>query len=179
MLGDEPLFHVPPYQLVHPVEFVVYAVLGVVGGIVSPGYAPDALTVGATNTQNTVYRSDDTVATWSSRGPVGNPEDPSGWLLKPDVVAPGTNIISTADTNSVLWQQNPTRRVEGVAGGKYLRLSGTSMSTAVVSGAAALVLQALERTQWNQTKAATLLGLNRDQIRYRIEKFALERASAG
>ena len=42
-----------------------------------------------------------------------------------------------------------------------------------------LVLQALERTQWNQTKAATLLGLNRDQIRYRIEKFALERASAG
>jgi DNA-binding NtrC family response regulator len=38
-----------------------------------------------------------------------------------------------------------------------------------------LVLQALERTGWNQTKAATLLGLNRDQIRYRIEKFELER----
>ena len=35
--------------------------------------------------------------------------------------------------------------------------------------------QALERSGWNQTRAATLLGLNRDQIRYRIEKFKLER----
>ncbi len=40
-----------------------------------------------------------------------------------------------------------------------------------------LVVQALERCGWNQTRAATLLGLNRDQIRYRIEKFALERPS--
>ena len=38
-----------------------------------------------------------------------------------------------------------------------------------------LVVQALDRSGWNQTKAATLLGLNRDQIRYRIEKFQLER----
>ena len=36
-----------------------------------------------------------------------------------------------------------------------------------------LVLQALTRSEWNQTRAATLLGLNRDQIRYRIEKFNL------
>jgi two-component system, NtrC family, response regulator AtoC len=41
-----------------------------------------------------------------------------------------------------------------------------------------LVVQALERTGWNQTKAATLLGLNRDQIRYRVEKFQLERTTA-
>jgi two-component system response regulator AtoC len=40
-----------------------------------------------------------------------------------------------------------------------------------------LVVQALERSGWNQTKAATLLGLNRDQIRYRIEKFKLEKAT--
>ena len=40
-----------------------------------------------------------------------------------------------------------------------------------------LVVQALERTGWNQTKAAVLLGLNRDQIRYRVEKFQLERAA--
>ena len=40
-----------------------------------------------------------------------------------------------------------------------------------------LVVQALERTQWNQTRAASLLGLNRDQIRYRIEKFHLEKAN--
>jgi DNA-binding NtrC family response regulator len=40
-----------------------------------------------------------------------------------------------------------------------------------------LVVQALERSGWNQTRAATLLGVNRDQIRYRIEKFKLERAA--
>jgi DNA-binding NtrC family response regulator len=36
-----------------------------------------------------------------------------------------------------------------------------------------LVAQALRRSGGNQTKAAALLGLNRDQIRYRIEKFGL------
>jgi len=41
-----------------------------------------------------------------------------------------------------------------------------------------LVVQALERSGWNQTKAAVLLGLNRDQIRYRIEKFKLERSTS-
>jgi len=41
-----------------------------------------------------------------------------------------------------------------------------------------LVVQALERSGWNQTRAAALLGLNRDQIRYRIEKFKLERPAA-
>ena len=34
-LGDQPLFHVSGYQLVHPVEFALYAVLGVVGGLAS------------------------------------------------------------------------------------------------------------------------------------------------
>ncbi len=41
-----------------------------------------------------------------------------------------------------------------------------------------LVVQALEHTGWNQTRAAALLGLNRDQIRYRIEKFQLEKPAA-
>jgi len=36
-----------------------------------------------------------------------------------------------------------------------------------------LVVQALERTGWNKTRAAKLLGLNRDQIHYRIEKYSL------
>jgi CIC family chloride channel protein len=38
LLGDEPLFHVPAYQLVHPVEFVFYAALGVAGGLVSVSF---------------------------------------------------------------------------------------------------------------------------------------------
>ena len=37
-----------------------------------------------------------------------------------------------------------------------------------------LVIQALERTGGNQTRAAALLGLNRDQIRYRMAKFGLK-----
>ena len=41
-----------------------------------------------------------------------------------------------------------------------------------------LVVQALERTNWNQTRASALLGLNRDQIRYRIEKFHLEKTTS-
>jgi DNA-binding protein Fis len=35
------------------------------------------------------------------------------------------------------------------------------------------VVQALERSSWNQTHAGKLLGINRDQVRYRIEKFGL------
>jgi len=38
ILGDEPLFHVPAYQLVHPAEFAVYAVLGLAGGLVSAAF---------------------------------------------------------------------------------------------------------------------------------------------
>ena len=38
-----------------------------------------------------------------------------------------------------------------------------------------LVIQALERAEGNQTRAAALLGVHRDQIRYRIEKFGLHK----
>ena len=38
LLGDEPLFHVPAYQLVHPVEFLWYAALGGAGGLVSGAF---------------------------------------------------------------------------------------------------------------------------------------------
>ena len=42
-----------------------------------------------------------------------------------------------------------------------------------------LVIKALKRSGGNQTRAAALLGLNRDQIRYRIEKFGLATVQAG
>ncbi|CAN5141984.1 chloride channel protein [soil metagenome] len=38
VLGDEPLFHVAPYHLVSPVEFIVYAALGIVGGLASVAF---------------------------------------------------------------------------------------------------------------------------------------------
>jgi DNA-binding NtrC family response regulator len=64
----------------------------------------------------------------------------------------------------------PGRLTEGVA----LPASGIDLDQLERS----LVVQALERSGWNQSRAATLLGLNRDQIRYRIEKFKLERPAA-
>jgi CIC family chloride channel protein len=39
LLGNNPLFKVPQYQLVHPVEFAFYAVLGIAGGLVSVAFA--------------------------------------------------------------------------------------------------------------------------------------------
>jgi len=47
ILGDEPLFHVPVYQLVHPAELIAYAALGIVGGIVSLGFSHGLLRVRA------------------------------------------------------------------------------------------------------------------------------------
>jgi len=113
-----------------------------VGAIVSPGYTPGALTVGALNTRGTVSRSDDGVATFSSRGPVGDEDQPGTWELKPDLVAPGNAVISAGAEGSYLWNTYPQRRVAGGTGGSYLTLSGSSMAAAVVSGAVAQLPQA-------------------------------------
>ena len=59
------------------------------------------------------------------------------------------------------------------SGGQLLELPEEGVSLEAVERA--LVTQALQRTGWNHTKAAALLGLNRDQIRYRVEKFGLEK----
>lgn len=113
----------------------------VIGMVVSPGFTPGALTVGALNTKGTVLRSDDGVATYSSRGPVGDPDDPSTWIIKPDLVAPGNAIVAAGAQGSYLWENYPSRRVIGENGGTYLTLSGSSMATAVTSGAVAQLLQ--------------------------------------
>lgn len=42
-----------------------------------------------------------------------------------------------------------------------------------------LLLQALERTSWNQSRAAPLLNMTRDQVRYKMEKFHLKKPGAG
>jgi CIC family chloride channel protein len=45
ILGDQPLFHVPPYRLVNPIEFGIYAILGVVGGLASVCFVRLLLTI--------------------------------------------------------------------------------------------------------------------------------------
>jgi CIC family chloride channel protein len=47
ILGNEPLFHVPPYHLVHPAELAAYALLGIVGGAVSLVFCKGLLTLRA------------------------------------------------------------------------------------------------------------------------------------
>jgi transcriptional regulator with PAS, ATPase and Fis domain len=59
----------------------------------------------------------------------------------------------------------------GLPGGDLFELPATGVNLEELERS--LVEQALKRSGGNQTKAAALLGLNRDQIRYRIEKFGL------
>ena len=124
----------------------------VAGGIVSPGNSPYALTIGAVDTKGTVYRSDDEVAVWSSRGPTQ-----IDGLLKPDLAAPGRNIVSLAVPGSTLGREHPDRQT-GTGQTALFRLSGTSMATAVASGAAALVLEANRTLSPAQVRVALQLS---------------------
>src|SRR5262249_54788685 len=106
------------------------------GGIVSPGNSPFALTVGALDTQGTSQRSDDVVAGYSSRGPTRY-----DLVLKPDLVAPGSHVVSAEAEGSYLATTYSSRHVTGIGPNAYIQLSGTSMAAGVVSGAVALLLE--------------------------------------
>ena len=109
----------------------------IVGGVISPGNSPAALTVGALNTLATATRSDDVMATYSSRGPTM-----IDGVLKPDVSAPGNKIAGPAAPGAYLTATYPERIVSGQGSQAYIELSGTSMAAGVVSGAVALLLEA-------------------------------------
>jgi serine protease AprX len=116
------------------------------GSIGSPGNDPYLITVGASNNFMSGARGDDLIATYSSRGPTFLDH-----VVKPDVVAPGNRTISLRAAGSPLDTRYPGLRVKmgeynsdpnkATLDSPYFRLSGTSMSAAVVSGMAALLLQ--------------------------------------
>jgi subtilisin family serine protease len=114
-------------------------------GLTSPARDPYVLSVGATDNMRTLSTSDDRVASFSSSGVVA-----VGGTKNPDLVAPGKSIISLGVPGSFIDQ---TYGWAGAVTGGYMRGSGTSQATAVVSGAAALVLQKHPTWTNNQVKA--------------------------
>lgn len=99
------------------------------GTVTSPGADPTLITVGSIDEHATSTRTDDTVSAFSSRGTQFGTQ-------KPDVVAPGTSLISTRAPGSSADVENPQSRV----GEAYFTGSGTSMSEAVTAGAAAVLI---------------------------------------
>jgi serine protease AprX len=111
-------------------------------GLSGMGSSSLSITVGATDDKNTIDRTDDTVAGYSSRGPRrdngdGNPLDE----LKPEVSAPGTNIVQA---EGCITQGGCNNFLGGDASenGYTNRGSGTSYATPSVSGIIALMLEA-------------------------------------
>ena len=105
-----------------------------------PASDPYVIAVGAEDTKGTRSAEDDTVPPWSSTG--------TG-TRGPDLVAPGTSIESLRVPGSAIDVQYPAARV----GSDLFKGSGTSQAAAVVSGAAALVLQKRPQLTPDQVKA--------------------------
>jgi serine protease AprX len=116
------------------------------GTILSPGDDPLVITVGALDDMAQPAVSDDEMTNFSSVGPTS----PDGWV-KPDLVTSGRSVVSLAAPGSTVYDQNPSARV----GAANFVGSGTSFSTAITSGAAALVL-------------ADNPGLTPDQLKARL-----------
>lgn len=116
------------------------------GAIYPPANDPFVITVGAVDDKGAASISDDKVASFSA---YGNSEDGA---IKPDLVAPGTDIIARlVNQNMGLVKAHPANKV----GSQYFSMSGTSMAAPMVSGAVALLLQDEP-------------GLTPDQVKYRL-----------
>ena len=115
--------------------------------VMKPGDDPYVITVGSSNDEGTLPISDDRIPVFSSRGPTR-----ANGFAKPDVVSPGVHTVSLRSPGSAIDQQfGSVARV----GDHYFRGTGTSMSTATVSGVVAQILQAKP-------------GLSPDQVKYRL-----------
>ncbi len=105
---------------------------GASGTIAKPGDDPWVITVGASDDHGTASTADDTVTSFSSRGPTF-----ADGLAKPDVVAPGQSLHSLRSPGS-----EADLRYPNFVDDTYRLGSGTSFSAPEVAGAAALLLQA-------------------------------------
>jgi serine protease AprX len=107
--------------------------------LADPASNPYVLSVGADDPHGTLSPADDTVADFAQRGTSAR---------HVDIIAPGVHVLGLTVPNGYVDQNHP----EGKVGTRYLRGSGTSQSTAVVSGVAALVAQRYPNATPDQVK---------------------------
>ena len=110
--------------------------------ITSVGAADASITVGAIDDKDTIGRGDDAIASYSNSGPrEDDGDDDDQDELKPDVVSPGSDIMSArhaASTSPIPGTPKP------LAEDGYLEMSGTSMACPAVAGFVAVILQISE-----------------------------------
>jgi len=114
----------------------------------NPAYDPHVLAVGGADGAGTYHFEDDTIQSWSSRG---------DGTRNPDLVAPGASIVSLRDPGSTIDLEHPAARVAT----RFFKGTGTSQAAAVVSGAAALVIQQRPTATPNQVKKLLTDGTQR------------------
>jgi serine protease AprX len=133
------------------------------GTITSPCNSRKVITVGALNDMGTADRSDDTIASYSSRGPAV-----IDLVAKPDLVAPGNRIVSALSPGSYMDSLFPDRRVAadpnqpGVQ--EFCEMSGTSMASPMVAATAALMLEQDPSLTNDTIKARLMLSARKTAI---------------
>jgi serine protease AprX len=114
------------------------------GRLDMPADDPFVVAAGASDTKGTAHAADDRVADFSSRSST----------RAPDVVAPGTAVVSLRVPGSTLDTEFPGARQAG----KFFRGSGTSQAAAVTSGLAARLISARPWLTPDQLKALLIAG---------------------